>query len=68
MKGHEHEWQDRLTQDGPPREEAVAELRLFLLKSVRSGLSGRAGSDYAFVEDVVQIALVRILDKMALRL
>ena len=64
MKVHEQGWQDRLTQDGSPREEAVAELRLFLLKGVRSGLSGRAGADDGFVEDVVQIALVRILDNI----
>ena len=64
MKGLEHGWQERLTRDGPEREDAITELRLVLLKSVHSGLSGRAGSDDGFIEDVVQVALVRILKNL----
>jgi RNA polymerase sigma-70 factor (ECF subfamily) len=64
MSVTEQGWQDRLVKNGPGCEEAVTELRSFLLKGVRSGLSGRAGSDDGFVEDVVQSALVRILDNI----
>lgn len=64
MKTDAHGWQDRLTQEGSARDEALAELRLLLLKGIRSGLSGRAGSDDGFIEDVVQMALVRILKSL----
>ena len=39
-------------------------MRLFLFRGVRNSLSGRRRTDDAFVEDVVQLALVRILERL----
>ncbi len=64
MKTSEHEWPKRLEPESTEREAALGELRLFLLKGVRSGLSGRPGTDEDFKEDVVQMALVRILEHL----
>jgi len=50
-----------LAKPGPDQESALAALRTFLLKAVRKSLSGRAGADSHFIEDVVQLSLVRIL-------
>ncbi|MEW6114904.1 MAG: sigma-70 family RNA polymerase sigma factor [Thermodesulfobacteriota bacterium] len=64
MEVHEREWSQRLAPESADREAALAELRLFLLKGLRSGLSGRARADKYFIEDAVQTALLRILDRL----
>ena len=64
MEMPEHEWPECLAPESTDREAALGELRLFLLKGVRSGLSGRPGSDKDFIEDVVQMALIRILESL----
>lgn len=64
MKPTDNQWPERLTSDGPNRDRALGELRVFLFKGVRTGLSGRLRADDGFVEDVVQMALVRILDNL----
>jgi RNA polymerase sigma-70 factor (ECF subfamily) len=64
MMGADIEWPRRLTPDSPDREAALRELRLLLLKGVRAGLSRRPGTDDDFLEDVVQTAMVRILDHL----
>ena len=46
------------------RDAALAELRLLLIKGLHTGLSGRAGADAGFIEDVAQMSLVRILDHL----
>ncbi|MGE5844675.1 MAG: RNA polymerase sigma factor [Syntrophaceae bacterium] len=56
------EWPRRLAPDSPDRDAALCELRLFLLKGLRAGLSRHPGTDDDFIEDVVQSAMVRILD------
>lgn len=49
----------------PERDEsALAELRDLLFRGLRAGLSGRAGADEAFLEDVVQTSLIKILEKL----
>jgi RNA polymerase sigma-70 factor (ECF subfamily) len=58
------EWPRSLAPDSPDREAALCELRLFLLKGVRACLSRRPGTDDDFLEDVVQTAMVRILDRL----
>jgi RNA polymerase sigma-70 factor (ECF subfamily) len=60
----ERNWPKRLALGSTHRETAIGELRIFLLKGVRSGLSGRPRTDDDFIEDVVQTALVRILDHL----
>lgn len=62
MKPAEDQWPERLASDGPNRDRALGELRAFLVGGVRRGLSGRPRVDDGFVEDVVQMALVRILE------
>ncbi|HZW36240.1 MAG TPA: sigma-70 family RNA polymerase sigma factor [Candidatus Deferrimicrobiaceae bacterium] len=58
------DWPRSLAPDSPDREAALRELRLFLLKGVRAGLSRRPGTGDDFLEDVVQTAMVRILDHL----
>lgn len=58
------EWQRRLAPDSPDRESALRELRLFMLKGVRAGLFRRPGTDDDFLEDVVQSAMIRVLDHL----
>lgn len=64
MAGFDVEWRGRLAPDSPDREAALRELRLYVLKDLRAGLSRRPGADDAFLEDVVQSAMVRILDRL----
>ena len=64
MRIPENEWPARLSASDPERAKALEELRQLLFKGVKSGLDGRAGNDDAFIEDVVQVSLVRILDKL----
>ena len=64
MDTADFEWPRRLAPGSPDREAALRELRLFMLKGVRAGLSGRHGANDDFVEDVVQSAMVRILDHL----
>jgi len=47
-----------------PREAAVADLRNALLRNLRKALSHRMGVDEAFLEDAVQEALLRILQRL----
>ena len=56
-------WIDELRQPGPPREAALADLRADLLRGLRGALAGRARVDDAFLEDAVQEALLKVLDR-----
>jgi RNA polymerase sigma-70 factor (ECF subfamily) len=64
MKTTGEGWAERLAPGSSDRECALGELRGLLLKGVRAGLSGRSGADDAFIEDTVQVALVRILEHL----
>jgi RNA polymerase sigma-70 factor (ECF subfamily) len=64
MNTADFEWQKRLAPDSPDRESALRELRLFMLKGVRAGLFRRPGTDDAFLEDVVQSAMIRVLEHL----
>lgn len=57
-------WLEQLEKTGPARGRALTALRRILLAGLRRSLSGRAGANDAFLEDVVQEALVRTLDKL----
>ncbi len=54
------DWTQRLSSEGAIRDEAISQLREILVRGLRKSLSNR-GVDDAFVEDIVQDALLRIL-------
>ena len=56
------EWLAEL--QGPGRDEALADLRAFLVRGLRYALSNRSGVDETIIEDFVQEALLRILDNL----
>ena len=57
-------WPQRLTAESDDREAAIVELCAFLIRGLRSGLSGRTGSDEVFIEDIAQMSVLRILDRI----
>ena len=57
-------WPERIAEDAIERDAALAELRQIVLRGLRVGLSGRAGSDEAFLEDVTQVTLVKIVKSL----
>jgi RNA polymerase sigma-70 factor (ECF subfamily) len=56
------EWLDEL--QGPERDEALADLRTFLVRGLGYAFASRSDVDEAAVEDFVQDALLRILDNL----
>lgn len=56
------EWVQRLS-DAKQQQQALSELRPILLRGVSKAIGNR-GNDQAFCEDVVQEALIRILDRL----
>ncbi|MGZ3300054.1 MAG: RNA polymerase sigma factor [Isosphaeraceae bacterium] len=64
MDRDNHSWQTHLDGTGPDQQAALSDLRDALLRGLRRALSNRAQSDDAFLEDVVQDSLVRILDRL----
>jgi RNA polymerase sigma-70 factor (ECF subfamily) len=58
-------WVAHLGSAGADQQTALSDLREALLRGLRRVLSPRAGADDAFLEDVVQDALVRILERLA---
>lgn len=57
------EWIARLSAGGDTQNEALADLRSFLLGGLRSAYSGK-GTDESFCEDVAQEAVIKVLDKL----
>ena len=57
-------WLTHLRGAGPEQQEALSDLRVALLRGLRRPVSHRAGADDAFLEDVVQDALVRVLERL----
>ena len=57
-------WLTQLSGAGPDQQAALSDLRAALLRGLRRALSQRAGADDGFLEDVVQDALVRILERL----
>lgn len=57
-------WLQHLRSDGPDRQAALADLRAELLRGLRRALANGAHADPAFVEDAVQDALLRILQRL----
>jgi RNA polymerase sigma-70 factor (ECF subfamily) len=56
------EWLDDLR--GPGRDEALADLRAFLVRGLGYSLANRSDVDSVVIEDFVQDALLRILDNL----
>jgi DNA-directed RNA polymerase specialized sigma24 family protein len=59
-------WLTHLGSAGRDEQAALSDLRAALLRGLRRALSHRAGADDGFLEDVVQDALVRILERLPL--
>jgi RNA polymerase sigma-70 factor (ECF subfamily) len=57
-------WLAHLGGTGPDQQVALSDLRDALLRGLRRALSRRASAGGAFLEDVVQDALVRILERL----
>lgn len=57
-------WIAELSRDGPERESALSDLRGLLFRNLRKALSKRTGVDDSFLDDVIQDALVRILERL----
>src|SRR5207248_5848438 len=57
-------WIRDLRAGGPVQAEAIADLRGLLLRGLAKSFQDRGDTDQAFVEDVVQQALVHILDHL----
>ena len=57
-------WLAHLGGTGPDQQAALSDLRDALLRGLRGALSRRAGAGGEFLEDVVQDALVRILERL----
>jgi RNA polymerase sigma-70 factor (ECF subfamily) len=57
-------WLMQLGGTGPDQQAALSDLREALLRGLRRALSYRTGADDGFLEDVVQDALVRILERL----
>ena len=57
-------WIARLVSHGPHREQALADLRVLLLGGLRRCLSDRPHADESLLEDIVQDALLRVLDRI----
>lgn len=55
----------RLTSQSPPPADAITELRLLILKGLTKSLRGRAGADAAFIEDMTQEAILKIIEKLS---
>jgi RNA polymerase sigma-70 factor (ECF subfamily) len=57
-------WLAHLDGTSPDQQAALSDLREALLRGLRRALSHRASADQAFLEDAVQDALIRILDRL----
>lgn len=55
-------WVDRLDPDHPEREQAVEELRAYLVRGLRAALTPRGASN-EFCEDIAHDSIIKILDK-----
>jgi len=59
------QWLEQLSGPDSAQAEALSSLRLMLFKGLLKSLGGRSGIDEAFIEDVIQEAIVKILNKIS---
>jgi len=64
MHRDNHSWLIHLRVSGAPRDAALADLRADVLRGLRGALSRRSLPDPAFLEDVAQEALLKILERL----
>ncbi|MGF1583185.1 MAG: RNA polymerase sigma factor [Gemmataceae bacterium] len=64
MVRDEQRWVQDLSQAGPTQEAALADLRKVLERGLRASLANRLGNDASLLDDIVQEALLKILDKL----
>jgi RNA polymerase sigma-70 factor (ECF subfamily) len=64
MEVSQANWKSRLSQNGDPQSEAIAELREILVKRVSYSFQNDAIVDSAFVDDIVQDSLLKILKSL----
>ncbi len=57
-------WLNELRSGGLPQQAALSDLRESLIRALRRALSSRPAANDAFLEDAVQDALLRILDRL----
>lgn len=57
-------WLEQLSDNHPDRDGALEQLRGILFRGLQNGLSGRAATDEALLQDIVQDAILRILDRL----
>jgi len=55
-------WVDRLDAGHPQREQAVEELRTYLVRGLKAALKSKGATD-EFCEDIAQDSMIKILDK-----
>lgn len=58
-------WVRDLTETGPRREGAIADLRRALVRGLTRSLAGYEGADQGLVEDAVQESLLKLLSRIA---
>jgi len=56
----------KLSENSPPSDEVLKELRQLIFKGLSKSLNGRAGADAGFIEDMTQESLVKVLAKLDL--
>ena len=59
------DWLQILTQTGPAREEAIADLRELLKRGLGKALRDHSGVDDAFLEDITQDSVLKVLDALS---
>ncbi len=64
MKRSNTTWRRHLRNTGPQQQAALRDLRGALLRGLRAALTGSFRADDAFLEDMVQDSLLRILDRL----
>ena len=64
MERSNEAWLRQLASEGPDQQAALADLRRALMRGLRHALAGDDRADGAFLEDTVQDALVRILERL----
>jgi len=58
------DWLRGLAQGGPAGDEAIGELREVLRRGLGRALKGHHGADDAFLDDITQDAVLRVLDRL----
>ncbi len=58
-------WRMNLRGSGPEQQQALSDLRSLLLRNLRGAFSSNTSIDNAFLEDIIQDSIIRILDRLS---